>query len=167
MFSQVPDWSQSPYAASAQILDAFGYDRPEGRTLSCTLSVKNINSQGLFLHVDRDFDLLRVRHNEFDPREVVQWDISTLKRRVASKHSETVWVDAEVRHIDGQEYLRFDAISHTKGPMQQKVAKLLLDGHITVDFLIRQDGDKGYPFKIAQNQLASLFEHSKRYMLSR
>lgn len=167
MFAQVPNWSKSSLAGSKQILDAFGYDRPDGRALYCTVSVPNVNSQGLFLHLDRDRDLLRVRHDELNPHEVVAWEMATVKERLVSKHSETVWVEAEVRHIDEQEYLRFQAVRHTKYPRPQELPDLLRMGEITVDFLIGPDSDRGYLFKIGKSGMDGLFGHSKRYLLNK
>lgn len=166
MFAQVPNWSKSSLTSSRQILDAFGYDRPEGRGLYCTISVPNVNSQGLFLHLDRDHDLLRVRHDELNPREVVAWEMTTVKERLVSKHSATVWVEAEVRYIGEQEYLRFQAVRLTKHPRPQELPDLLRKGEITVDFLIGPDSDKGYLFKIGKSGMDGLFGHSKRYLLN-
>ena len=100
LFAQVPDWKGSRLKSSAEILQAYGYETPEGRKLSCTLSVKAANSQSLFLHVDRDTETLHARSDELDPEDVVSWPLEKLRSRFVHKHSETVWVEA-ITKTDG------------------------------------------------------------------
>jgi hypothetical protein len=166
MFAQAPDWMQSVYPGSGALLDQFGNNRPEGRALSCTISARRANTQGLYLQVDRDTDLLLVRENELNPKDVVQWQLPALRERLASKHAETVWVEAAVQQVQEQEYLWFRAVHHTRGPRPDELVPLIRSGTITLDFLIREDSDRGYLFKIALDELDSLFAHSKRYVLS-
>lgn len=166
MFAQVPDWERSLYSGSGELLDAFGAEKPDGRALSCTISARKANPQGLFLQIDRDTDLLHVRENELDPHEVVLWQLETLRGRIATKHAETVWVEAAVQQVKNQEYLRFQAVHHTKDPRVEAFVPLLRSGLITVDFLIREDSDRGYLFKVVLDKLDSMFGYSKRYSLS-
>ncbi|GAA1764461.1 hypothetical protein GCM10009712_11170 [Pseudarthrobacter sulfonivorans] len=166
MFAQIPDWNHSLYSGSGELLDAFGYDTPDGRALSCTVSARKANPQGLYLQIDRDADLLRVRENELDPHEVVLWRLETLRNRIAHKHAETLWIEAAVRQVQDKEYLFFRAARHTRNPHPDALTPLLRKGAITMDLLIREDGDHGYLFKVALGELESLFGYSKRYLLS-
>jgi MvaI/BcnI restriction endonuclease family len=166
MFAQIPDWSHSFYSGSRQLLDAFGYETPDGRALSCTVNARKANPHGLYLQLDRDAGLLRVRKDELNPQEVVLWTLETLQKRIAEKHAETVWVEAAVRKLQGREYICFRAAHHTRHPHPEAFIPLLRKGAITMDFLIREGGDHGYLFKVALGELESLFGHSKRYLLS-
>ncbi len=165
MFAQVPDWSRSAYAGSGELLAAFGREKPEGRALSCTISARRANPQELYLQIDRDADLLRIRQDELNPREVVLWELAFLKERLAAKHAESVWVEAAVERIGAREYFHFHSMQHTRGQRPEELDRLIRKGAVTVDFLIRQDGDHGYPFKILLDEVSSLFEYSKAYRL--
>lgn len=165
MFAQVPDWSRSAYAGSGQLLVDFGREKPEGRALSCTISAGRANPQELYLQIDRDAGLLRVRQNELNPREVVLWELSLLEERLANKHAESVWVEAAVERRDNREYFHFHSFQHTRGQRPEELVRLIRNGAVTVDFLIREGGDHGYPFKILIDEIGSLFEYSKSYRL--
>lgn len=165
VFAQVPDWSRSAYAGSGELLAAFGREKPEGRALSCTISAGKANTQELYLQIDRDAGLLRVRQDELNPREVVLWELALLKERLATKHAESVWVEAAVERIGAREYFQFHTVLHTRGQRPEELDGLIRKGAVTVDFLIREDGDHGYPFKILLDEVSSLFDHSKSYRL--
>lgn len=166
LFAQVPDWSRSAYNGSGDLLAAFGRDKPDGRTLSCTISARKANPQQLYLQLDRDAGLLRVRQDELNPHEVVLWELAHLEERLASKHAESVWVEAAVERIGAREYFHFHSLQHTRGQRPEELVGLIRKGGITVDFLIREDGDHGYLFKILLDQTRSLFQHSKSYRLA-
>lgn len=166
LFSQVPAWDRSRLKSSSEVLREFGYPTPEGRKLSCTLSVPTANSQDLYLHVDRDERMLHARHNELDPRDVVVWPLDILEHRFAHKHAETIWVDAVSRSSEGKEYIRFVSAEHTTSPKVDQLASLLRQGRITVDFLIREGGDKGYLFKVAPDSRTHLFNKSRSFSLT-
>lgn len=159
LFAAVPDWHRSRYRSSRELLDAFGYERSGGRKLMCTLSSTRSNSQGLRLQVDRSSGRLMVISDE-DSAPIVQWDIELLEARLAKKHGETVWVKADSKTVDGKEHLRFVAARYTRGPLVSELTTLLDDGSVTVDFLIGEQGDKGYLFKILPKDQARLFPNS-------
>lgn len=165
LFSQVPSWDCSRLKSSTEVLKEFGYTTPEGRKLSCTLSVPVANSQGLFLHVDRDDWVLHARHNELNPVDVVAWPVDVLERRFVHKHFETVWVNAVSRLSEGKEYVRFVSVEHTTGPIRKEFSSQLRRGGITVDFLIREDGDKGYLFKASPTAREVLFASTRKFSL--
>lgn len=163
MFAQVPDWKRSSYSSSKLLLNAFGAEGADGRTLSCSISARKPNRQDLYLQVDRDAQLLRVRQDELSPHEVVLWDLTLLKKRLAQKHGESVWVEADVQKIANREYFHFRTVRHTREGRPDELVRLLQSGVVTVDFLISEHGDKGYLFKIALDQVQSLFVHSRAY----
>jgi hypothetical protein len=166
LFAKTPDWPASKYHSSRELLDAFGYDRSGRRKLSCTISGITVNSQGLSLDVDEGADLLKVMSGKGTKSPAVQWDLDVLRHSLASKHNETFWVKAESKLISGWEYIRFTSVQHTQKPMVTQLAALLRDGKVTVDFLIREEGDKGYLFKLLPKNLPSLFPPAVGYTLS-
>jgi hypothetical protein len=62
--------------------------------------------------------------------------------------------------------VRFVALEHTTGPKAEMLVPMLRRGRIGVDFLLREDGDKGYLFKVSQLHREDLFEGSRRFILS-
>lgn len=165
LFAKTPDWSSSKYGGSRALLDAFGYDRDGRRKLSCTISGIVANSQGLRLQVDEKRDELRVVHVGATTTEAVRWDLEVLRHSLAVKHNETFWVKAESKMVDDWEFIRFKTVQHTQRAIVAQLPALLADGKVTVDFLIREDGDKGYLFKIHPKNLPFLFPPAVHYDL--
>lgn len=165
LFAKTPDWSASKYGSSRALLERYGYDRDGHRKLSCTISGIVVNSQGLQLDVDEGRDRLSVEFRGAPPERAVQWDLETLRFSLAKKHNETFWVKAETDMRDGWEYLRFTHVKHTRKPIIAQLSPLLRDGKVTVDFLIREHGDKGYLFKLHPRNLALLFPPAETYDL--
>jgi hypothetical protein len=166
LFAKTPDWSNSRFGGSRALLDAFGYDRDGRRKLSCTISGIVSNSQGLRLQVDEKRDELRVVHVGENTTEVVRWDLEVLRHSLSVKHNETFWVKAESKLVDGWEFIRFNSIQHTQKAIVAQLPALLADGKVTVDFLIREEGDKGYLFKILPKNLPFLFPPAVHYDLA-
>lgn len=166
MFAQVPDWAASRVKSSGDILRQFGYQTPEGRKLSCTLSVKSANSQKLFLHLERDERSLHARCNELDPIDVVMWPLELLEERFVQKHSHTVWIQANCQTDYDKEYVKFVSIERTTDPVVEEFGNMLRQGKISVDFLIRENGDKGYLFKVGPAGREKLFRGSRKFLLT-
>jgi hypothetical protein len=166
LFAKTPDWQASRYRSSRELLDAFGYDRDGRRKLSCTISGITVNSQGLSLRVDDRADLLEAMSGRADKTSAVRWDLETLRNTLAVKHNETFWVKAESKMVSGWEYIRFTSVQHTQKPIVTQLPALLRDGKVTVDFLIREAGDKGYLFKLLPKNLSLLFPPAASYTLS-
>jgi hypothetical protein len=85
LFTQVPQWSNSPYSAK-QILDIFGYIKEGRKQLYCT--VNSIpNNQGLFFVVDEDKDLLQnFAQTKSNPNELIAiWNMQKLRNELAKK----------------------------------------------------------------------------------
>jgi len=166
LFAKTPDWTSSKYKNSRALLNAFGYDREGRRKLSCTISGIVTNSQGLRLEVNESTDLLHVVKEGSDRHRAVQWDLEVLRHSLATKHNETFWVKAETKLVDGWEYIRFHAVQHTQKAIVAQLPSLLRDGKVTVDFLIREEGDKGYLFKLLPKNLPLLFPPAAEYVLA-
>jgi hypothetical protein len=165
LFAKTPAWADSRLKSSRELLAAFGYDRGGHRKLSCTLSATVTNSQGLRLIVDTSADLLHAIHEGPEIEKAVQWDLEALRHSLATKHNETFWVKADTRLVDGWEYIRFNAVQHTQKPMVVQLPTALAHGTVTVDFLIRESGDKGYLFKILPKNIEALFPPAVKYVL--
>ena len=166
LFAKTPDWASSRFGSSRELLAEYGYEREGKRKLSCTISGIVTNSQGLRLRVGDSLDELEVEHVGNQITKAVRWDLEVLRHSLATKHNETFWVKAETRTISGWEYIRFDSVQHTKKPITEQLPTLLSDGKVTVDFLIRETGDKGYLFKMLPKNLPFLFPPASNHQLS-
>lgn len=169
LFAQVPDWSISRLKSTKQILDEFGYYDSNGlKRLECTLKAGVFIPQGLSIEVDDASGLLNEISNRF-PSDVASWKISKLEERLAKKHAETFWIEADVKIENGVEWFKFTKIKHTKDPMVAQFSVLLTQGKITLDHMIKEKGnsavDKGPAFKLEKNSLALLFPPAEEYSL--
>ncbi len=171
LFAQVPDWSISRLKSSAAILDSYGYFRGDVKKLYCTVKSIVPNSQGLMLKVDERADLLHEVHQS-DGRfeDVVSWKIDALRARLLEKHSETFWVGADAKKIDGFEFFQYKKVLHTRAPFTSNFHTLCQEGIVTLDHLIQRNAagrvkEKGPIFKIHEAKLELLFPPPHLYEL--
>ncbi|HFK5575202.1 MvaI/BcnI restriction endonuclease family protein [Elizabethkingia anophelis] len=170
LFAQVPDWADSKFKSSAEILDAFGYPRGDDFKLYCTVSSLVRNSQGLKLKLDTDLRQLIEHSDRATVGDFVVWGLETLHKRLLEKHNETFWIAADSLMIDGKEHFRYKKVEHTKKPIVSQFDILLEQGIITLDHLIKRTPtgraeEKGPLFKIKPNGLNLLFPPSQLYTL--
>ena len=170
LFAQVPDWNASKFKSSAEILNAFGYQRGEDFKLYCTVSNIVRNSQGLKLKLDTDMRQLVENSEKVTIGDFVVWGLETLHKRLLEKHNETFWIAADSLIIDGKEHFIYKKAEHTKKPIVSQFDILLEQGIITLDHLIKRTAvgkvvEKGPLFKIKPNALNLLFPPSQVYDL--
>lgn len=170
LFAQVPDWKHSKFKSSAEILDAFGYQRAEAFKLYCTVSALKPNSQGLQLRVDRDIDWLYENSDKKKIGDFAVWTLAYLHKRLLEKHKETFWIAADTVNIAGKDHFIYTKAEHTKKPILSQFDLLLEQGVITLDHLIKRNkkgrvSAKGPLFKIKSNCLGLLFPPGELYDL--
>lgn len=170
LFAQVPDWKLSKFKSSAEILNAFGYNRGDDFKLYCTVSSLVRNSQGLKLKMDTDISQLIENSDKANIGDFVVWGLETLHSRLLEKHNETFWIAADSVIIGGKEHFQYKKVEHTKKPIVSQFDILLEQGIITLDHLIKRKPtgsvvEKGPIFKIKPNALDLLFPPSKSYSL--
>jgi hypothetical protein len=162
LFAQVPEWSLSGCKSSAEILRLLGYQRPGAiRKLYVTVSATRDNAQGLRLRLSQSEDTLIESSSRYGSSNVATWRLTTLRRRLAEKHAETFWVEADSSFVDGKEYFHYRRITHTRAPIVAQLEPLLDVGSITIDHLIKDDGarvvEKGPQLKIDDSGHRLLF----------
>lgn len=170
LFAQVPDWSLSKFNSSAEILNAFGYEREEDFKLYCTVSATTRNSQGLNLRIDNDLKQLIENSDNPEVNDFVVWTLDKLHTRLKEKHKETFWVEAESTRIEGREYFQYTLVEHTRKPITSQFDLLIDQGIITLDHLIKRNAkgkvvEKGPLFKIKPKGIELLFPPSDSYNL--
>lgn len=170
LFAQVPDWKLSKFKSSAEILDAFGYEREDDFKLYCTVSAITRNSQGLNMRIDSDIKQLIENSDKPEIGDFVVWTLGKLHNRLKSKHKETFWVEAESIKIDSREHFQYKLVEHTKKPITSQFDLLIEQGIITLDHLIKRNSkgkvvEKGPLFKIKPKGIELLFPPSETYSL--
>jgi len=170
LFAQVPDWNLSKFKSSAEILNAFGYNRGEDFKLYCTVSTIVRNSQGLKLKMDSEINQLIENSDKSSVGDFIAWGLETLHKRLLEKHNETFWIAADSVTIGGKEHFQYKKVEHTKMPIVSQFDILLEQGIITLDHLIKRKPtggvvEKGPIFKIKPKALDLLFPPSKTYSL--
>ncbi len=170
LFAQVPDWKASKFKSSAEILNAFGYNRGDDFKLYCTVSSLVRNSQGLRLKMNTEINQLIENSDKSAIGDFVVWGLETLHNRLLEKHNETFWIAADSISIEGKEHFQFKKVEHTKKPIVSQFDILLEQGIITLDHLIKRKSngsvvEKGPIFKIKPNALDLLFPPSQIYSL--
>ena len=158
----MPDWNLSQLKSSNEILIKYGYQRGENFRLYCSVSSKSPNSQGLQLTVDTAKNWLREVFRGQPNQEVCLWELDRLHTRLNEKHSETFWIKAKSFKKESQEYFQLESVTHTSRPSTEQFDRLLADGTVTLDHLIKrtQSGsghEKGPLFKIDRPRMQELF----------
>ncbi len=170
LFAQVPDWKLSKFKSSAEILNAFGYERGNDFKLYCTVSAITRNSQGLNLRLDSERKQIIENSDRSEVGDFVVWTLEKLHSRLKQKHRETFWVEAESTRVQGREYFQYQFVEHTKKPITSQFDLLMDQGIITLDHLIKRNSkgevaEKGPLFKIKPKGLSLLFPPSESYSL--
>jgi len=172
LFACVPDWSLSRFKSSREILDAFGYGRGGQFKLYCTVSTQRANSQGLVFNIDEVNRWLCESCLSKGIRDFAVWRLPTLEQSLAKKHRETFWIHASSSRVRGREFFTLRSITHTRNPNLPQLERLLSDGGVTMDHLIKRTHtggarEKGPLFKISKPRIKELFlGQPRQYSLS-
>lgn len=169
LFTNTPDWKRSKFSA-VEILKHFGYSGEHGDyQLYCTVS-NEPNAQGLFLDASDEIDLINRAETTDYTGEVAVWALSTLKARLAEKHKETFWVQAESRISNGKEFFQYNLVKHTRKPNTANLGSMFDAGIITLDYAmyIKPSGavrDHGYLFRTTREKMKHIFPIERIYDL--
>ena len=164
------NWKNSYYKSSRELLDNFGHwDEERNRIgLSGTLRANAPNPIGLYLSVDENNDKLYVLHEE---KNILEWDLNTLKEILIKKHPETFWVEAEQKKINGVEYFKYNKIIYTQNPDTDIFVQLINSQDISLDYDFnlneKEFKDHGYLFKIFTDKLNLIFPKMEVYDLDK
>lgn len=170
LFTNTPDWKRSKFSA-AEILKHFGYSGEHGdRQLYCTIS-NTPNAQGLYLDASNEVDLInKATTNEYTG-EVAVWALGVLKERLAEKHKETFWVQADSKICDGKEFFQYNLVRHTRRPNTANIGSMFDAGIITLDYAmyLKKSGgvrDHGYLFRTTRDKMKHIFPLERIYDLA-
>ena len=96
------------------------------------------------------------------PYDVAIWKLPHLEDRLLAKHKETFWIKARSERKAGVELFHLQSVIHTRNPNLPQLERLLGDGTVTVDHLIKRTAsggaqEKGPLFKIVRPRIPELF----------
>lgn len=160
LFAQVPDWTLSPITSIRDFLGVFGYHRNGLMRLNCTVGISP-NSQGLALNVNTGKEY--VEETSEDPRYPIAliWTLTKLNERLVEKHAETCWVTVDSQFHNGVEFFKPKLAVHTSSPRTDLLPILIAGGEMTVDHMIKQDGnsvtERGPEWKVSNSGHSKLF----------
>lgn len=162
LFACVPDWNLSTCKSSADILNGFGYVSGSNFKLYCTVSTIRPNSQSLQFRIEEAKHLLHEEAMRAVKQGVAIWSLSQLESRLAEKHRETFWIKATPEIRAGSEWFHLKSVMHTRNPNIPQFERLLANGAITMDHLVKRTpsgkaAEKGPLFKIQRQRIPELF----------
>lgn len=179
LFTNSPDWNLSKYKSGKEIADKYGYLRPGliKNTLQVTVDTLRPNRQGLGLNINWKDEWLEMNHyaktalgngKYVKLDDVSVWTLLKLHERLAEKHHETFWIDAESRIRNNTEEFRVMSIEHTKNPLLPQFDVLLEQGKIKLDLMLSRPSGRGdtYSFKMDKKFRPLLFPESATYPIN-
>lgn len=150
------------------LLDNFGYSRRQNerpKELHSTLSNKRFNNQGLKLKVEKD----KVRVVGRGRRLNIFWPMEDLEKKFEAKLPALVYVLAETKIKNGNEYFHFNEAYFLEGFDFEHFRKMVKKDAIVADFRMyyRPNGsvrNHGTGFRVKINQLYNCFEKKEKLL---
>jgi hypothetical protein len=175
LFSMVPDWTISNIRSSNEMIRQFGYlskKYPDFIDLFVTVNHTK-NRQGLYLEVDEEQGYLYQFYEDLNGKKTLTclWRLDEIRKRLFSKHPETVWVIADEIELDDGYHFHYNKAVYTRAPIFSSFLLLISQGIITYDWRgrVKPDGteykDKGHCFRIKPKFRHLLFVETETILL--
>ncbi|MBR1482787.1 MAG: MvaI/BcnI restriction endonuclease family protein [Ruminococcus sp.] len=104
----------------------------------------------------RDFILHGVGTGELDPKPY--WTFAVISKKLQTKLKNLMYVRADTKKIDGEEYYRYREIEAYVDPSLERFIELMKQGFIYVDFDARTGHNHGTKIRIRPSYKESLYE---------
>ena len=101
--------------------------------LYCSVDGVKPNTQGLQLSINYFDGVLEERCINEQRELALIWDLEILRGRLAEKHAETFWIEAEEVQTDTGKGFILTQVLHTSTPRLSALARFLSDGTVFVD----------------------------------
>lgn len=145
-----------------KLLDNFGYskrDNQRSKELHASVYCKRYNNQGLKLSVTKD----KIKVKGKDRRLNIYWDIESLRKKFEDKLPALVYVLADRKIVDSNEYFYFNEAYFLRGFSFELFKKMIKKDQIVVDFRMyyRPNGsvrNHGTGFRVKINKLYNCFK---------
>ena len=170
LFSSAPDWRlaeelntrQKRYVnryctSSRSILYRYGYWRHAKWNLSCDVSTRRFNAQGLIIHLDQKQGTL-VENCRQKPEQVAIWRLRDLHKSLETKHPETLFIKARSeKRSQSEEAFFLEKATYVRTPSFSKFDELLTSGVIVVCHRQHSKHDHGIGFRMPTEKASQLF----------
>lgn len=143
-----------------------------------TISTDFYSERGFMVHIDRknqrifvsfDYSRIHSRHSQWrshvrteagtgDIRPTPYWTFAEIEGKLNTKLKNLMYVKAETKRIQGEEFFRYNQIEAYIDPMLDRFLKLLGDGLIFVDFDARTGHNHGTKFRIRPEAKNDLYQ---------
>ena len=87
------------------------------------------------------------------------WDFYELENKINSKLANLLFISADTKYINGEEYFKYKHITAYIEPSLQKFLKLIEAGILYVDFDARSGHNHGTKFRIKSSQKSLLYKY--------
>lgn len=169
------------------LLPLYGWSHQEAGTLypanersfRQTINAVSYSDRGFKVNVDKNserifisfnYQVIDERHAEWrnfvrdnvgigDIKPNPYWTFKEIFQKLNTKLKNLIYVEAETKHIDGQEFFRYNNIDAYADPTLEQFLKLVESGAIYVDFDARTGHNHGTKFRIKSNQTHNLYCH--------
>lgn len=157
LFLKEPKWIDG--MSSKERVAKYGYIDDNGRTaLYSTVKIET-NSHQLGFSIDEDDSRLWLT---FAGNRVAWWGFDVLEKRLTEKHTETVFVSAEVRGSGKDEEFHYQQVLWCREPSVDSFLALLKDGDAMLELRmhLKESGsvrNHGSCFRLRKDRLKDLF----------
>ena len=160
LFLKEPKWMDG--LSSKDRVHKYGYVDPNGRTALYSTVTIETNSHKLGFEIDQENSKLWMT---FEGKRVAWWSFDVLEKRLTEKHTETVFVSADVQGEGKQEAFHYQQVLWCREPSVEKFLTLLTEGDVMLELRmhLKETGsvrNHGSCFRIDKARLKDLFRHS-------
>lgn len=170
------------------LLPLYGWPHPDAgskypeteKSFRQTITTGSFSSRGFIVNVDRKNERITISFEysaiqealigwqqevppQLDNRDIEPtpyWTFKSIEEKLDKKLKNMVYVTAETKSEDGQEYFRYTHIEAHAYPTLSRFLKLLDEGQIYVDFDARTGHNHGTKFRIRPSEKTSLYEYN-------
>lgn len=145
----------------------YGYKDETGRlALYCTVSNRNLNTQGFYIHVDKSKNLIALRNKDSD-FNLAEWSTYVLAGKFMAKMDRLILVIADNKIIDDKEYFHFKEATLLEYPKPEKFLEAFSKSELFLDIRmhLKESGtvrNHGKGFRISERNLILLYSKKKK-----
>lgn len=156
-------------AKQSHIIGKYGYIDEQGReALYNTVNTKSPNSQGFYLVVDKQRNLIILR-NKDESDNIAEWSTYVIAGKFMSKMDRLLLILADNKIEEGIEYFHFNEAYLLENPTPEKFLDAFDKSEMLIDIRmhLKSSGgvrNHGTGFRIAEKHLIELYAKQKRLL---
>ncbi len=158
LFLKEPIWADGK--KSAERIQDYGYVDANGRQAWYQSVTSRKNERQLVLRIDRASKSLNLLHKGL---VIGRWSFDVLQKRLLEKHSEAVFVAAEVRGKGRAEEFHYQTVTYCARPSVSRFLKLVDSGDVILELRmhVKESGgarNHGTAFRVRKHRLVDLYD---------